>query len=96
MGILVILLVLMIPILAIVLDSSIAKALAQRISAGPLPAGDRATQERLAFLESEVERLTSDLGRLEEESQFMHRLLTERSSASDEPGTPPSGTGGPS
>jgi hypothetical protein len=80
----IVLLVLFIPILAIVMDSEIAKALAQRIAKGPLPSDDRAAMERLGFLEREVERLSSDLGRLEEESQFMHRLLTERSSASDE------------
>lgn len=93
MGILVILLVLLIPILAIVLDSELAKALAQRISAGPLPSSDRATQERLSFLENEVERLTSEVGRLEEEGAFMHRLLTERSSA-DERDTSESDTPG--
>lgn len=91
MAILVILLALAIPILAILLDSELAKALAQRIANGPLPAADRSTQERLQFLEGEVERLVSEVGRLEEEGQFMHRLLTERASGDDSPssgGTP--------
>jgi hypothetical protein len=76
---LIILLVLLIPILAIVLDSAVGRALAGRLERRGLPAAsDDATSERLAYLEGEVERLTSELRRLDEESQFLSQLLTER------------------
>ena len=32
----------------------------------------------MAFLEGEVERLNSELSRLDEESQFLHKLLEDR------------------
>ena len=80
----IIFLVLLIPILAIVLDSQLGRALAARVERRPLSPGDDVTQERIALLESEVERLGSELGRLEEESEFLHRLLTERAADSDE------------
>ena len=38
---------------------------------------DRA-EERIALLEGEVERLSQEVRRLEEQTEFMHRLLTER------------------
>jgi hypothetical protein len=34
--------------------------------------------ERLAFLEGEMERLTGEIARLDEESEFLHKLLAER------------------
>lgn len=71
-------LVLMIPLLAILLDSHLGRALAARVERRPLTPGEDVTQERIALLEGEVERLGTELGRLEEESQFLHRLLTER------------------
>lgn len=80
---LIILLILLIPILAIVLDSQLGRALAARLEGRALGSGDKVTDERIAFLEGEVERLGSELGRLEEESQFLHRLLTERASGSE-------------
>lgn len=73
----ILLLVLMIPLLSIVLDSQVGKALASRLERQPLRGGDPATHERIAFLEGEVERLGRELERLEEESEFMHRLLTD-------------------
>jgi len=81
---LIILLVLLIPILAIVLDSQLGRALAARLENRSLGSADAATHERLAFLEGEVERLGSEVTRLEEESQFLHRLLTERASGGEE------------
>ncbi|MEC7847479.1 MAG: hypothetical protein VYA70_08790 [Gemmatimonadota bacterium] len=78
-GLLVVFLVLLIPILAIVLDSDLGRALAGRMERPGLPSGDAAaTAERLAYLEGEVERLTTEMGKLEEESQFLNNLLTER------------------
>lgn len=70
--------VLMIPILSIVLDSQVGKALATRLERRGLDAGDRVSDERIAFLESETERLSSEIDRLSEESRFVHQLLAGR------------------
>ena len=73
------LLVLLIPILAIVLDSPVGRALAGRMERRGLSSGaEDATSERLSYLEGEVERLTTEMRRLEEESQFLNQLLTDR------------------
>ena len=73
------LLVLLIPILAIVLDSPVGRALAGRMERKGLSSGgEDATPERLSYLEGEVERLTTEMRRLEEESQFLNQLLTDR------------------
>lgn len=80
---LIILLILLIPILAIVLDSQLGRALAARLENRTIAGGDDATQARLAVLEAEVERLGSEMSRLEDEGQFLHRLLTERSPGSE-------------
>jgi hypothetical protein len=82
---LVVLLVLAIPLLAILLDSQLGRALAQRLETGRISGGDEVMAERLAFLEGEVDRLNSEIGRLAEESEFLHKLLAERSSASRDP-----------
>jgi hypothetical protein len=71
-------LVLLIPILAIVLDSQVGRALAGRLERKGLGEPDDLMRDRLAFLESEMERLTGDVERLDEESEFLHNLLTER------------------
>ena len=42
---------------------------------GALP---QITQERIDYLEGEIERLDEDVRRLEEESRFMQQLLSER------------------
>ena len=78
---LILILVVMIPLLAIVLDSQVGRALATRLERRGLESGQDLTAERIAFLEGEVERLSNELTRLDEESQFVHRLLTERSQA---------------
>ena len=87
---LIVLLVLLIPLLAIVLDSQLGRALASRLERGQLGPGDGVTAERLAYLENEVERLSSEVLRLEEESRFVTRLLTERAEGE---GGGPGGTG---
>ncbi len=75
-------LVLLIPILAIVLDSPVGRALAERLERRGVDSGsDELTAERLAYLEGELERLSAEVRRLEEESQFVNKLLTERSSS---------------
>jgi hypothetical protein len=89
----IILLVLMIPILAIVLDSQLGRALAQRLERRGLESGSDLVGERMAFLEGEVERLGSELQRLDEESQFLHKLLTERAGGGAAPPELPKGEG---
>jgi len=76
---LILILVVLIPLLAIVLDSQVGRALASRLERRSLEVSGDVTAERLAFLEGEVERLTSEIQRLDEESEFLHKLLTERS-----------------
>jgi hypothetical protein len=71
-------LVLLIPILAIVLDSQVGRALASRLERKGLGQPDDLLQERLMYLEGEVERLSKEVGRLDDESQFLQKLLEER------------------
>ena len=73
-------LVLLIPIMAVVLDSQVGKALATRLEGRGLGRGSGPESDRVALLEGEVERLSSELRRLDEESRFLHELLTERPS----------------
>lgn len=75
----VVVLVLMIPILAIVLDSPLGKAIAVRLERRNLARGGQAgSHERLAYLEGEMERLGRELERLDEEGRFMRKLLEGR------------------
>lgn len=76
MGYIILIIALMIPLVAIVLDSHLGRALADYVSrrgGEPLPSG--ASSQRLQALESEVDRLGKEIMRLEEETQFLHRLL---------------------
>ncbi len=66
------LLVLLIPLLAVILDSQLGRALARRVEGG---APDSA---RLARLEAELDRLTAEVERLQEQAEFTTRLLEER------------------
>ena len=75
---LIVILIILVPILAIVLDSDIGKALAGRLGDRRLDAGDDIVADRIGYLEGEVERLTTEVIRLDEESQFLHKLLAER------------------
>jgi len=78
----IIVLALLIPeILSTVLDSQLARALAARIEAGTDRQEDQATADRIRYLEGEVDRLSADVQRLHEESEFLHRLLEQRPSA---------------
>jgi hypothetical protein len=81
----IIILVLLIPILAIVLDSPVGRALAGRLERKGLSDGSDMTAERLTFMEGEIERLTSEMRRLEDESQFMQKLLEDRPSTGELP-----------
>ena len=85
---LIVLLALSIPILAILVDSQVGKALASRIEKGRTPL-DAELQARLVALESELERVAGELEatetRLEqvvEANEFMTRLLTQGSGGS--------------
>jgi hypothetical protein len=71
-------LALLIPILAIVLDSQLGRALASRLERRGLEQPDDLMSERIGYLEGEVERLSQELGRLDEESRFLYQLLDER------------------
>lgn len=75
---LILVLVVLIPLLAIVLDSQVGRALASRLEGKALPPGGNVDVERLAFLETEVERLASEVERLDEEGRFLQRLLEDR------------------
>jgi uncharacterized small protein (DUF1192 family) len=75
---LIFILVLLIPILAIVLDSPVGRALAGRLEHKGLSDGSDMSAERLAFLEGEVERLNAEIQRLDEEGQFLQQLLENR------------------
>lgn len=75
----IIIIVLLIPLSAIVLDSQLGRALASRIERGKVPSDDLMGR-RVAALEAEVERMTKELQRLEEESDFLRRLLEDRPS----------------
>jgi hypothetical protein len=74
----ILLLVLLIPILAIVLDSQVGRALASRLERRGLDRADDPLLERLGYLEGEVDRLSEEVGRLSEESRFLHQLLENR------------------
>jgi outer membrane murein-binding lipoprotein Lpp len=69
---LVVIVVLLIPILAIVLDSQIGSALADRLSGGRSP-GE--LSERIDALESEVRYLDATVQELREESRFLRSLV---------------------
>ena len=75
---LILILVVLIPLLAIVLDSQVGRALASRLERRGLEAPNDSSAERLAFLEGEVERLSGEIQRLDEQGEFVQRLLTER------------------
>ena len=75
---LLVILVLLIPILAIVLDSRVGHAIAARLEGRQLAAGEEVPGDRLKYLEGEIERLNSEVERLGEESEFLHNLLAER------------------
>jgi len=67
-------LVLMIPLLAVVLDSQLGRALARRIEQG----SGGSDRDRLAALEAEIERLSREVETLQEQTAFVDRLLNER------------------
>lgn len=71
----VLLVALMIPLVAVILDSQVGRAIAARLEGGRT---DSTAERRLTMLEGEIERLGRELQRLDEESAFLHRLLEEK------------------
>ncbi len=72
------LLALLIPILAIVLDSQVGRALASRLERRGLEEGTDRILQRIAELEAEVERLSQEVARLDEQAEFLENLLEGR------------------
>lgn len=72
-------LVLLIPLVAVILDSRLGRALANRIE------GSGPDHARVTALETEVERLGRELERLQEQTEFVTRLLEERTKGRDDP-----------
>jgi len=77
-------LVLMILLVAAVLDSPLGRALAARVEKGGLAGAERLAT-RVAALEAETERLSAEVRKLQEESEFLRRLLEERRPANQLP-----------
>jgi uncharacterized SAM-binding protein YcdF (DUF218 family) len=82
---------LLIPILGIVVDSPIGRALARRLE-GPqaTPPDVVALAKRVELLEAEVDDLTRGMQSLQDENAFLQRLLSEPSSRSTLPPSPQS------
>ena len=93
MGWIVVILALMIPLIAVVLDSHLGRAVADYIArqGGGGTALDSGLSKRVAALETEVERLNGEVLRLEDETTFLHRLLENKPAPQGElpPGEPP-------
>lgn len=68
----VVLLVMMIPLTAIVLDSEVGRALARRLGSAE---SDTENEARLHRLEEEVQYLSESVQSLQEESRFIRQLL---------------------
>jgi len=68
----VVLLLMMIPLTAIVLDSEVGKALARRLGAG---ASEAEGDARLKRLEEEVKYLSESVQSLQDETGFIRKLL---------------------
>ncbi len=85
----ILLVALLIPVLSIVLDSPVGRALARRVE-GPesAPASVADLAKRVDLLESEVDDLTHNITQLREENAFLQRLLEE---APPRQSLPPSG-----
>lgn len=66
-----VLLLMMIPLTAIVLDSEVGRALARRLGAG----SEAENEARLKRLEKEVQYLSETVQSLQEESRFIRELL---------------------
>lgn len=87
---LIILVALMIPVVGILVDSPIGRALARRLEGPePLPTGLADLSRKVEVLEGEVEDLTRAVEQVREENQFLQRLLEDQA---HRPHLPPPGT----
>lgn len=69
--------VIMIPeVVSILMDSRLARALASRIEGG-VRVDAEAMEDRIQWLEGEVERMSRALEEVQAEGEFVHRLLKE-------------------
>lgn len=89
---LVILIALMIPLTAVVLDSPVVRAWVDRRSGGgsggDVPADVRELAKRIGVLETELEAMAKQLGQLQEEHQFVQRLLENPDRAAEQKSLP--------
>lgn len=74
----VVLLAFLIALAVLLRDSELGHALASRIERRPPGAGGDVLAERVAYLEGEIDRLNAEVRRLDDEGQFLHRLLLEK------------------
>jgi hypothetical protein len=86
---LILLLALLIPIMGIVVDSPIGRALARRLE-GPqdVPPGLNDLAKKVDLLEAEVDDLNRSVQALQDENAFLQRLLADPSSRSTLPRPP--------
>ena len=80
----IIVLALMIPLIAVILDSQVGRALAGRLERGQ-PVDESLLAPRLQALEGEVERLAHEVEQLQEQSEFLNRLLEGKTTAGELP-----------
>lgn len=68
---------LMIPLTAIVLDSPVVRAFAERMQGGKIEEGAdiKELTKKVGVLESELETVTRQIAQIQEEHQYMQRLL---------------------
>ena len=100
MGVAVVILIafaLMIPLTAIILDSPVVRAWAERLHGAPLEAGADVKElaRKVGILEADLENVTRQLAQIQEEHQFMQRLLEDpakRAAASPQKSLPKSGS----
>jgi hypothetical protein len=80
---LILLVALLIPIMGIIVDSPIGRALARRLE-GPreLPPGLEDLAKKVDLLEAEVDDLTRSVQSLQDENAFLQRLLADPASRS--------------
>ena len=89
---LVILAVLLIPVMAILIDSPIGRALARRVE-GPVEAAPPPVMElakKVQLLEAEMDDMRRDVEALREENQFLQKLLEDGGRRSSLPPGPAS------
>ncbi len=81
---LIVVLALMIPLIAVILDSQLGRALAGRLERGQ-PVDESLLAPRLQALEGEVERLSKEVQQLQEQGEFLSRLLEGKTTAGQLP-----------